>query len=199
MAYHQSVLSVNGKLIKPIASTERWHPNESCQFFSPQLHEDVDILKAWISSLPDGELLPVRGRDHLRDENFTPTETYSPWEYGIALKMKRRLFLMWHEIVESYLLDGCDFMNLLHIECTDYSDNKASSCVPVFPKQNMFIILNHGFSDIDGPHYPLICTLTRFLQYHGYSVITPDFRPRYSTLNPNINKSIITLLFLFLY
>ncbi len=155
-----------------LRTTNKWQPSESSEFFVPETDDECNQIRQWIHSLPDGSLLPVRGRDNARNDTGEILH-FTPWEFGILSKMKRRIFLLWSETVESYLIDGCDFSNLLHIEC---SRPAAPEDAPVNKK--LTVILSHGFSEVDGPDYPLICTMRIFLRYQGYDVITPDFRSR---------------------
>ena len=169
------MISLRGSVLSILQTTSKWQPVESSEFFIPETDEECCQIRQWIHTLPDGSLLPVRGRDYDRGDSGDILH-FTNWEFGILSKMKRRVFLMWAETVESYLIDGCDFGQLLHIECT------RSAVLEEAPKtlnKNITVILSHGFSEEDGPNYPLICTMSTFLRYQGYEVITPDFRSRY--------------------
>jgi hypothetical protein len=102
---------------------------------------------------------------------------FTPWEYGVALKQGRRLFLLWASIVESYLIDGCDYINQLHFHA-EQDGSVPMEEAAVSPRAAV-VVLSHGFSDIVGPAYALIQCLAGFLRANGYQVIIPDYRPRY--------------------
>ena len=143
-------------------------------YFSPSLLEEIDLLRSWLHSLENGKLIYCRGRDILRNEEGI-FESFSNWEYGYALKMNRRLFFLWEKDVESLLIDGCNFLDQLHFEC--------SETLPIYHSINFFnrtVVVCHGFCYENGPNYPFIAALTSALATIGYHVIIPDFRPRYS-------------------
>lgn len=172
-------LNICGQCLKPIRSTATWEPRPGARFVEPATAQDVEAIRFWLHGLDDGELLPVRGRDHVRDDATLNPVGLSQWEFGVACKYRRRLFLLWGAVVESYLIDGCDFINLLHFEVIS-----QPLCEPLPSSRMTSIVLSHGFCPEEGPHYLLICTLRIFLRACGYDVITPDFRPRQDMAAP---------------
>ena len=46
---------------------------------------------------------------------MSPEAAFLPWAYGVALKYKRRLLLLWPGSVESCLIDGVNWLQQLHI------------------------------------------------------------------------------------
>lgn len=173
-------LHIKDIVIPTLTSLDKWISSSSANYFDPA-YEDIDLIKDWTHHLLDGELVNVRGRDILGTASEDSTIfniLYSDWEYGICLKYKRRLFLLWHSKVESVLIDGIDFKFQLHFRCEpscSYFDNQQEHT-----KNNITVVLSHGFSDINGPNYPLIQVLENFLRHHGFKTIVPDFRPRFS-------------------
>jgi hypothetical protein len=112
-----------------------------------------------------------------------PLPQFTAWEYGVALKQGRRLFLLWESTVESYLIDGCDYIDQLHFH-EDQDSLTASEDVAgaLSLPPAAVVVLSHGFSDIVGPAYALIQCLAGFLRANGHRVVVPDYRPRYVVL-----------------
>lgn len=141
-------------------------------YFIPRNTQEIDILRDWIHSLQNGKILCCRGRDIIRDDDGIPS-SYTNWETGYAVKMNRRLFLLWDTEVESVLIDGCNYLDQLHFT----SILELPLPVPNHSK-NRVIIVCHGFCFEDGPNYLFVSALTSALKVAGYRVIIPDFRPR---------------------
>ncbi len=168
------MLSIRDYCVRTLRSTDVWQADADGHFLEPQTALEVEEIRSWVHSLSDGEVLRVRGRDFQRSEDSQQVTGYTSWEFGVAIKIQRRLFLLWEAVVESYLVDGCDFMVLLQIQCTNQSSIHGNEAMPRAIK----VILNHGFSPDYGPQYALVCTLVVFLRAKGFEVIVPDFRSR---------------------
>lgn len=147
------------------------YPSPSSNYFVPN-GPQIDILREWIHSLPNGKILSCRGRDIIRDDDGIST-SFTDWEIGYAIKMNRRLFLLWDTEVESVLIDGCNFLDQLHFEYVTELPSSIS-----FAPNNRVVVVCHGFCYEDGPNYLFVSTLTSALKAAGYRVIVPDFRPR---------------------
>eukprot|EP01038_Epipyxis_sp_PR26KG_P007674 gene7674-10443_t len=174
-------------------------------FYEPQStnYDQIIQLRDWVYGLLDGSILKVRGRDltHVHDdmisvnimERLGPIDTNNPlfteWEYGIAVKFERVLFLLWPEKVERYSIGSIDYINLLHFAA--YSSECEESLIEIQHNSKSIeaaidnsdtIILCHGFSPEQGPNYPLIKLLIVWLlgfQNKRWNVIIPDFRSTY--------------------
>jgi hypothetical protein len=181
-------LSIQGNTITTISSPESWEPSLTSEFIVPSNDEEFEQIKNWTLQLSDGEMVPLRGRDIIRDENMS-FMNFSEWEYGIGIKLNRRIFLLWGSRVESVLIDGCDYVNQLHYEMNRKYDNILLESAQSI-SSNLTIILSHGFSFTDGPNYALIRVLSNILRKHGYSLIIPDFRPRFVYFYTCINIAV---------
>lgn len=202
---------LRGCIIRPLCCTHTWHPDSassssssegesssssSSRYLQPQSPEEAVALRDWLHTLPDGAILPVRGRDrvageyhdaelgesegaHASDPPPPLADVFTPWEYGVVLKHARRLFLLWEAVVESYLIDGCDYIDQLHFH-EDQRQGAPPATAPTAPRA--VVVLSHGFSDEVGPNYALVQCLAGFLRANGYRVIVPDYRPRYGAM-----------------
>jgi hypothetical protein len=76
----------NGTLRFPIHTPQ--------QYFIPSDIPDVDLVRCWLHGLSNGKIISCRGRDIIRDDDGVPN-SFTDWEVGYAVKMNRRLFLLW--------------------------------------------------------------------------------------------------------
>jgi hypothetical protein len=146
--------------------------SHSSQYFIPAESLDVDLIRQWLHGLSNGKIISCRGRDIIRDGEGV-ANSFTNWEIGYAVKMNRRLFLLWDTEVESILIDGCHFLDQLHFEC--HVDIPAPL---VTSPSSRVVIVCHGFCFEDGPNYLFVSALTSALKVAGYHVLVPDFRPR---------------------
>lgn len=160
----------------PLYDFDSWPPNAESSFFEPANDGEATEVRAWAHGLSDGALFPVRGRDLLNPE--TLESELGPWEYGIALKYKRRLLLLWPTAVESCLIDGVNFVAQLHVTLLQppVITGEAIPCAEI-----NLLALAHGFSPEDGPHYALCSALQDLVRaVGGWTLVVPDFRPSYA-------------------
>jgi hypothetical protein len=145
----------------------------SANYFIPQQTEEVDLIRQWLHSLENGKILSCRGRDPIREEDGT-VSSFTNWDLGYAVKMNRRVFLLWDTEVESVMIDGCNFLDQLHFEY------HLEDPIPVsLPPSDRVVMICHGFCFEHGPNYLFLSALSSALRAAGYRVIIPDFRPRY--------------------
>jgi hypothetical protein len=171
-----------------------WPPCAISTFVPPQTSEEAAAIKTWLYSLADGQAFACRGRDYELNSMLdalkgqvgdAPEAPLSPkftdWEYGVGIKMKRAIFLLWAAKVEKHDIGSLDLISLLHM-CGRTSSNPPISLPPptACPAKPTVVILCHGFSPELGPSYPLLIILRQFLSAHGYTVIQPDFTHTYA-------------------
>jgi hypothetical protein len=82
---------------------DRWEPSASSSFYVPSSADDCTQVRTWAADiLMDGEIVPVRGRDIVGEPYVGDGPlAFGAWEYGMALKYKRRFFFLWPQKVES--------------------------------------------------------------------------------------------------
>src|SRR3990167_1094363 len=159
-------------LFEAVTGTEAlgWFPIESDIFLTPTV-EDCAIIKCALHSLPNGTCIPTRGRD------WTGEDTFTDWEHGVAIKNDSRLFFLYDNgKIESFLIDGINFYQLVHFVKPRIKRN-SDEVINVDHKK--VVILSHGWSYELGPDYPLIRTLQTIGMKLGWHVVVPDFRPSY--------------------
>lgn len=177
-------LSLNGN------STDSWpwrvffEKRDTSITMSDDLTSIITQSRDFVNQMPDGSFCEVVARDRLEGVDFTP------WIYGLALKVKRRLVLLFDTTTESWNIDGIDYYHLVKILAV--SEN-ASALIndalrvletiqptirPALKKDRTLVIVAHGFSPDTGPDYPLMHILSHALRSDGYSVTLPDFRYR---------------------
>jgi hypothetical protein len=89
----------------------RWEPAIDASYHPIDVSNTAAAIKSILEQAADGSLFPVRGRDSLEIPMVHAPLQYGPWEYGIAVKWHRRIFMLWPEAVESCLIDGLDLIN----------------------------------------------------------------------------------------
>ena len=105
-----------------------WPPCATSPFAPPTTSEAAAAIKTWLYSLADGQAFACRGRDYelssmldaLRGEVAGALEAplspnFTGWEYGVGIKMKRAIFLLWEAKVEKHDIGSLDLISLLHI------------------------------------------------------------------------------------
>jgi pimeloyl-ACP methyl ester carboxylesterase len=118
-----------------------------------------------------------------KEDEPLPELRFSNWEYGVALKYHRRVFLLWKEAVESCLIDGLNLMQQLHVALPPPDASHTQEEESAFDgttDPSKVVLLAHGFSDAVGPGYPLMCVLRHMIRRKGWSVVVPDFRGTYA-------------------
>eukprot|EP00457_Paulinella_chromatophora_P011139 gb/GEZN01011265.1/.p1 GENE.gb/GEZN01011265.1/~~gb/GEZN01011265.1/.p1 ORF type:complete len:358 (+),score=27.46 gb/GEZN01011265.1/:64-1137(+) len=169
----------------------QWLPGAHDEFFAPELTtqgcQQVGLIKEQLHAVRDGVRFAVRGRDYgplRRDDAGMPSRLFSKWEYGVAQKMGQRLHFLWRDgETEDFLIDGIDYIHLIHFRLSGppiESKHSARSVMGTTAvSTDNFVVIAHGYSPQPGPNYPLIRTLERVARKAGWSVVVPDFRPTY--------------------
>jgi hypothetical protein len=109
----------------------------SSSFDPPANYEAAIALtessRLFLNNVVDGTLFSVAGRDYQNDAtsvdgrdaanndsssllgSLPKLHLYTPWTFGIGLKHRRRIMLMFPTCTENWLIDGVDFVNLVRL------------------------------------------------------------------------------------
>eukprot|EP01094_Clydonella_sp_ATCC50884_P014814 TRINITY_DN25392_c0_g1_i1.p1 TRINITY_DN25392_c0_g1~~TRINITY_DN25392_c0_g1_i1.p1 ORF type:complete len:445 (-),score=107.56 TRINITY_DN25392_c0_g1_i1:76-1410(-) len=224
-----------------------WYARPRDHFVYARTREDVSRIAALVHALPDGCYIPIRGRDfEWADSGALGMESeggrrapmrVGEWDYGTAVKCQSRLYFLYDSgDIESFLIDGINFHELVHFVRADLPRpldgeqclSTAAAAEPLLPcactctsaehEEHAWdntsapsasasascsassasslsrlsalrlsascdpagvLLINHGWSDVVGPDYPLIRTLEHAATNRGWHVIVPDFRESY--------------------
>jgi hypothetical protein len=158
--------------VVPPTNALEWFPQEEDVFFVPHNFEVLEDIKTYLHSLSDGVCLPLRARD------WESVATFTDWSNGVGIKNHTRIFFLYETgVIESFLIDGINYYDLVHFVVPRPNRRIDSEHQSTDPKK--VVVLSHGWSFDLGPDYPLIRTLQSVATQLGWKVVVPDYRPSY--------------------
>lgn len=107
--------------------------------------KELEGLYHFLEQLPNGSVLPCRGRDVLKPKKADSFQVeLSEWDYGCITVNEQRAFFIWSDKVESFPIRSVDIRKLVHFVVAPRHEDLQKS-IHTEVSENV-IVISHGYS-----------------------------------------------------